>query len=191
MELWSVQTPEVLECIEKDGLYICNPGLSEHITDFGFGPAYDWLVSQMESRIGPRPQGVTHPIWAWHTRDWKRHKPDLRESGYLARGQAGALLSLEVPDKDVLLSDFDAWHWPLNGWFLSAATNEVDCDREENVFKALSPEKKLYALHKSWEHIFDVSEFNSDWMSRGRYIQATFWALRKEYIQKVQRFQAR
>lgn len=191
MELWSIQTPEVLDYIEKDGLYICNPSLSERITDFHFGPAYDWLVSQMEHRIGSRPKEVSYPIWAWHTINWKRHKPDLRERGYLAKGQPGVLLSLEVPDKDVLLSDFGAWHWPVNGWFLSAATNEADCDLEEAAFNALPKEKRPYALQKSWEHIFNISELNNDWICRGRYIQATFWILHKEYIRKVQHFQAR
>ena len=39
---------------------------------------YNWMVAQMEDRIGKRPEGVTYPIWAWHTYSWK-HKLFARE----------------------------------------------------------------------------------------------------------------
>lgn len=45
-----------------------------------FKNAYDWLVVKMEERIS-KLNGVNYPVWAWHTRDWKHKKPDLRESG--------------------------------------------------------------------------------------------------------------
>lgn len=191
MLLWSIHTPDILDIIERNEVYVCDPQLSEHITDFSFGPAYDWLAKQLEVRVGPRPSGVSYPVWAWHTLNWRRHKPDLRESGWLAKGQDGVLLTLDVPDNQVLLSDFDAWHWVINGWFLSAATNEIDCEKEENAFNALPESEKQLALHQSWEHIFDIATFENDWTCHGKYIQATFWELKTEYIKSVQQFKAR
>lgn len=33
-------------------------------------------------------------------------------------GTQGVRLEVEIPDAQVLLSDFDLWHYPLNYWYL-------------------------------------------------------------------------
>lgn len=191
MRVWSVQPIEVYNKFIKDGYLICDPALSENIAEPCFLQAYNWLVKQMEEKIGKRPEGVTYPIWAWHTREWKHKKPDLRLSGYMARGEKAVLLELEIPDNEIVLSDFDAWHFVLNRWYLSGALNEEDCDRDEAMFETLPSAEKEQTLHKSWKRVFDTTPFNNDWTCRGRYIQATFWVLKSEYVKKVQFFTAK
>lgn len=38
---------------------------------------------------------------------------------------------------------------------------------------------------KSWERIFLIETFKDDWISRGMFIQATFWELKESDIRKV------
>lgn len=191
MRVWTVQPLDAYEVLMKNNILTCNPLLSENIQDFHFGEAYNWLIKEMTSKIGPPPKGVEYPIWAWHTMNWKHKKPDLRESGYLARGQKAVLLELEIPDDQVVLSDFDAWHFVLNKWYYSDAKNEEESDKADAEFEALPENEKQVALENSWKNIFDITPFENDWTVKGRYVQATFWELKTEYIKKTQFFTAR
>ena len=116
MVLWTIQPREVYTCIQNTGRYICVPGKTPNIPDFRY--AYGWLNKKMKARVGVPPDGISYPVWAWHTYDGKRKKPDLRHSGYEEKGKECVCLEIEVPDKDVVLSDFDGWHFVLDGFRL-------------------------------------------------------------------------
>ena len=76
-----------------------------------FVEKYKWLIDQMEKRIGPAPDGVSYPVWAWYIQSWKHKKPDLRIERW-ANGPGNeqyVCIEVELPDDQVLLSDFDAW----------------------------------------------------------------------------------
>lgn len=191
MKLWTIQPIEVLQEIEEKGYFICNPQKSKNI-DFGnFSTAYNWLITQMNSRIKDKPSNVSYPIWAWHTRDWKHKKPDLRQSGYDTSGTKCVCIEVEIPDKDVLLSDFDAWHFVLNDWWLDDSQNEDEWDYNHNWFDNLPTDKQNELKLNSWQKIFDLTPVDSDWKCNGRYIQATFWKLNKKNITKIQYFTAK
>ena len=75
MILWTMQPVEVWQEIQETGVYRCDPARSSmpEFTDM-----YEWLIRQMEQRIGPPPAGVTYPVWAWYMQNGKHRKPDLR-----------------------------------------------------------------------------------------------------------------
>ena len=106
-------------------------------------------------------------------------------------------IELEVPDEKVLLSDFDLWHFVLNDWWLDAPEmftegyTEEDYDRNQKWFKGLSEEEKRLEKEKSWEMVLNIEPFESEWISRGQYVQAVFWELKGEWVKKVWRFIAR
>ena len=60
----------------------------------------------------------------------------------------------------------------------------------ENEYNSLLEENKKVYRDKNWERAFDLSYVDNDWVHRGDLIQATFWELRKEDIQKVWFFTA-
>lgn len=64
MRLVTIQPYEVLEILQSRGRFTCNIPESGMIVgeDYGFLAAYDWLVSQMEKRVGTAPIGVEYPI---------------------------------------------------------------------------------------------------------------------------------
>jgi hypothetical protein len=193
MRLWTIQPVEVLEEINRLGYYICNPKKAMYISDkeVNFKSSYDWLIIEMEKRIGKRPNGVSYPVWAWHTRDWQYKKPDLRQAGYDTPGTKCVCIELEVPDNEVVLSDYDVWHFILNDWYFDNSMNEEEWDSKHKYYDRLSPEKKLEKKLKSWQGVFNITPYESDWFCRGRYIQATFWVLKSSYIKKVQYFVAK
>ena len=129
MILWTFQPLEIWEQLQKAGIYRCDPAFA----DPDFIRAYGWIARKMRERIGPPPEGAGYPVWAWHTQRWKHKKPDLRrERWHCGPGnEMYACIEIEIPDSQVLLSDFDEWHCVLNGCLVSD-TEEENEKQDEN-----------------------------------------------------------
>ena len=185
MLLWTSQEEAVYNELLKTGVYRCDLNLSP-MKDCR--KQYDWLVRQMKQRIGPPPEQVTYPVWALYQQDGKHRKPDLRRERWAVgcNGERFACLEIEIPDRDVLLSDLDVWCIILNDGLLSDTEQEDRC--LEAQYEALSPSEKRRMKEKNWERVFDLSPLNTDWMRRGYDIQATFWELRLEQVRDVRFF---
>ncbi len=189
MLLWTIQPETVWQILIRDGIYRCDPKNSECLAgDMDFISSYDWMVEQMERRVGKRPEGVVYPVWAWHTYGWKHKKPDLRTHCF--RGMQGihACIEIDIPDETVLLSDEENWHYVLNAWFFSAAKSEKDYDRAEVAYNAIPENEKRKMKEASWERIFDVNPIETEWYRQGCYVQATFWELKLSQVKKVKWF---
>ncbi|MBQ7478265.1 MAG: DUF3841 domain-containing protein [Selenomonadaceae bacterium] len=106
MLLWTIQPEEAWRILRRDGVYRCNPDKATHLNeDIDFSSAYDWMAAQMKKHIGKRPEGVTYPIWAWHTYKWNHKKPDLRTNWFRGRYGIGAAYSgnsTAVPTKPAM-----------------------------------------------------------------------------------------
>ncbi|MBL9046786.1 MAG: DUF3841 domain-containing protein [Tabrizicola sp.] len=144
--------------------------------------AYSWMCRQMVLRLPPAPKGCVLPVWAWYqARDAARPRPDLRTSGHLPRGTKAVLLTLALPEDQVLLSDFDLWHAILNNHAIpDAATERRD--------KAGGLDREA-----SWNRIFDL-DFAAPGIAEpraGKIIQATFWELPFAAISQITAFTAR
>lgn len=187
MILWTIQDEEVYENILKTGVYRCD--LDRSIMK-EWKPKYDWLVSQMMKRIGEKPAGVEYPVWAWYQWEGTRKRPDIRcerrRNG--RKGERFACMEIEIPDKDVLLSDFDDWSMILNNGLLSI-TEEEDAELEQK-YNYLSEQDKKMMKERNWERVFDLTPVDNEWVVRGDSIQATFWELRKDQIRSVRMFTA-
>ena len=185
MILWTMQPVEVWQEIQETGVYRCDPARSSmpEFTDM-----YEWLIRQMEQRIGPPPAGVTYPVWAWYMQNGKHRKPDLRTErwGYGPGGEEYACIEFEIPDDRVLLSDFEVWHIVLcNG--LIAESEEED-NRQDTFYDSLTSEEQKAYKDKNWERVFDITPQDNHWIKRGSWVQATFWELREEMIRGVRFF---
>jgi len=192
MRLWTIQPKVLFDKLQAEKVIRCDSEKSPLVTECGFGPSYDWMAEQMIRRVGPPPEGVKYPIWAWHTLGWKHAKPDLRRSEFRGYNEPQVCMELEIPDHDVLLSNEDMWHIVLNDGYYGNAANEQEYDAEEAWFDSLSPVEQEHVRRKSWEKIFDVSPAReNDWDSHGKYVQATFWELRLGYVKAVRHFSSR
>ena len=189
MRLWTMQPPEVVDILMSDGVFRCDYTKSEN-REPCFQEAYAWLIGKMRERI-PSVDGVDYPVWAWHTYNGKHSKPDLRHSGFGNRGDKMVCLEIEIPDDAVVLSEFDDWHYVLNKVYLSMSKSSEEWEAADAYFDALPPDERDRVLVESWDNIFDLTPFENDWVARGKYIQATFWELRKENIVRMQKFSCR
>lgn len=168
--------------MKREGRFIGRPDL---IDPPDFKPAYEWLADRMEERIGPPPDGVPRwPVWAW--RRWqKRPKPRMDDKAF-RHLRDHVLVSLEVPDETVVLSDFNSWHAPLNDWYLADERARDRGMAEDEAFEAdltaagirmcdrPYPEPFRSRVRDSWQRIFHVA--GSD------YIQATAWFFDEKHV---------
>lgn len=189
MRLWTIQPVEVVNILERDGIFTCNPKKSEYYNDFH--DSYLWIAAEMDKRNIPHPNGLKLPLWAWHTRDWKHKKPDLRTTGLGTPGKSYVCIEFEIDDKKALLSDYNSWHYVLNHIWFDGSYSEDDWNKKQEWFNSLNPKEKENAIIKSWQNIFDVVKRKNDWFTNGRYVQVTFWELRKDMITNIRYFKAK
>lgn len=204
MRLWKICEVSLWEQLQREGVLYYDASLLDG-EDCWTKTAYDWMRGQMTKRI--RGYDGRYPWWAWHTVDGKR-KADLR--CYVFRDwrprEESVRLALDVPDEEVLLSDYDHWHAVLNGsckpnesgyqsWHhISLSVREER--RVERAFRTMSLEQRRPIVERSWERIFLLTypkrpkEGGWGWGPAGqsRFIQACFETLRLADVRDVTPF---
>lgn len=192
MRLWTIQPEEIWEILNNTGRFICDQTKSIKIQDGSRSKrAYQWLMQQMQLKIGTPLCGPMYPIWAWHTYDGKHHQPDLRLSGYGKRGTKCVCLELEIADNRVVLSDFDTWSHVLHNSLLDNSKYEQERRLTREWYNNLDTETQNKIKLESWQRIFNTEYIENDWTSVGKYVQATFWELFITDVKKVKHFVAR
>lgn len=187
MILWTIQPERVYQTLLQSGQYICDP---RQMAMPDLIPYYDWLAAEMTQRIGPPPDGVRYPVWAWHTIDGKRSRPAIGHTRWgIGRGYKMICLAIEVPDDRVLLSDFDSWSIILNDGLIT--WTEQEDNALEAHYRSLSPENQHKMKRENWQRVFDTTLLHNAWCSRGQTIQATFWVLTSDMIRDVKHFTVR
>lgn len=178
MVLWTVQHKNAYDKMLADGVLRADNNFLFCGDSFSF--AYDWMSEQMSARIGKPPHGVSYPVWAWYRQNGVRKRPDMRSCGRCgAAGTPIVLITFEIPDNQVLLSDFDMWHCILCNAYL--ATGEKDDDS----FNGSEEAKR-----KSWNRVFDIDAESGYWLGN-KMTQATVWEIRKEQVIKAEHFISR
>lgn len=190
MVLWTIQPESVYRQIIETGSYHFDPEKSALYSDFR--DAYFWMEIEMRKRgiVPSSASGATEPlVWAWHTWDGKWQVPEYQDEVFHIDGkeEKPVCLEIEVPDENVLLSDFNAWHFVLNDSYLDDSHNEEEFEKMHAEFDALSLKEKEEKKRASWQSIFDVSQYTigNGWRTNGFYVQAVFYGLKKEQIRHV------
>lgn len=197
MRLWMIADEAAVSVLARDGELTADARRATQ----EWLPAYRWMADQMVLRLGPPPRQGALPLWAWA--QWlgpNRCRPDMRYGSHLPPGTACARLTLEIPARMVLLSDFDDWHVVLNNWYLALSQAEDDSFAEKIADAGLSspgpyPEPFQSQVTKSWERIFDIDRTGWDPAWNGdlnqRSLQATLWRVGVGQVRKVEWFRAR
>lgn len=186
MRIWTIQPYEVYQQILKTGHFYCDPNLSIDLKDdVEFRRSYQWMIEQMKCQIGGPEREGSYPIWAWYrSHDYKNQRPDFRQ----ARDYSDEVcIELEISEKKVLLSDFEAWHFVLNDWYYSPATSEEEWNQRDEWFERLSEKEQRRVKLKSWNRIFDITPRKGEWTKNGDIVQACFWSLNRNQVRKVWR----
>lgn len=174
MILWTIQRQEAYEIMTQTG--VLRADKNHLLFDGDLIDSYRWMSEQMKIRIGEPPEGVEFPVWAWYQWDGQRKRPDMRTHGCCSEtGLPIVLLTVDVPDDKVLLSDFEYWHVVLNDGDL---VFPFDWD-------AVYPED---VKRKSWENIFDYECTFDGEDKHCLSTQATLWEIKQEWVRKVEHF---
>ncbi len=174
MILWTIQHKEAYIDMLRTGSLRANNNYLFCQDDFP--EAYNWMAQQIRERISEPPDGVQYPVWLWHTWEDERKRPDMRKNWYGDKGTPIVLLTVDVPDNAVLLSDFDTWHFVLSNAYLPKNTED---DRPHSIEET----------RKSWNQIFDIFSPDKDkYCGPTSSIQATTWEIRREWVKKAEFF---
>lgn len=194
MRLWTFQTTEFYENLQKNGIAYCD---RESWFCQEYRAMYDWMADQMREYIGnpPNPE-MRYPLWAWYQYiSRKKPKPPVSPNMLASNQKEGVMLEIEIPDDEVLLSDFGLWHVPLNGYPIS---DDKRLLKRLKVFRELNggscdfedyPEVFQHDIMVTWSAIFDLRTKLGKCVAKAmwnRSIQACFWELKLEQIVNVQ-----
>ncbi|WP_431028885.1 DUF3841 domain-containing protein [Lysinibacillus sp. LZ02] len=170
MKYYTIQSKEAYEQAMNKGTMSAS---KEYVWE-EFLVAYDWMIQQMNNRIG---HNGTYPIWLW------TEKRDLHDEALLPSGTAGVQIEVEMPTQQVLLSDFEAWHMVLMNDFLALS------GEEDELFSA---GKLNITKEASWERVFDLQLLNgSDYWAGEQVIQVTTGEINVSQFKKVEHFIAK
>lgn len=186
MRVWMIAEATLYARLKAERLLYVDPALA----DEDFADAYAWMRRQMALRL-PHYEGHW-PWWAWARPPCGHARPDLRErqlyhNGW-PMGTACMRLELDVPDTDVLLSDFDMWHAVLN------ISPLVSSDEEWDAIEALPEPEQRSVKEATWPRLFALDEPPNpfwDGTDRQRTVQACFETLRLADVRDVTMFRAR
>lgn len=182
MILWSIQPIKVYEQIQKNGRYLVDSRLSDNFKDFK--DSYSWLKEQMSIK-GIKNKNNNEIIWAWHTYNGKHEMSDMKDIRNMFSGDNEVILEIDIPDEEVVLSDYNTWHFVLNNSWIDDSTCEEEWEKNRSWYESLSFEEREHLKKESWQKVFDVEPFISEWVIKGMYVQASFFELKSENIKQV------
>lgn len=177
MHVFTEQPLVVWQIIKDNHCYHPDPNnldVMSHL-DQDFADAYNWLIKQFNKRI-PKPNQATIPIWWWldngvRTKEFQEDMPPK---------SVKVIIEANYPNNQVLLSDFEKWHYVLNKWYLpDDINNDSDnyYDRIDQWFDHLSSRHQKVQMQKSWQQIFNLDD---QWP-----IQANTWSIDLANVTKV------
>lgn len=176
MRIWTTQTVPFWDQLQEQGVVYCETAKSWGANDPDFKEAYDWMAAQMVRRIGPPPRpDIDYPIWGYQ--QVGNYKKEYHGSSSFGHGKDDEfiLITANIPNDALLLSDVIMWHHVLNHCCIPRNRREMT-DEEELIVK-------------SWDLIFDLDtqHWSASQKRRNRWIQATFWELRREWVTETHR----
>ena len=205
MIIWTIQHHSAYEHLLRNGILRANE--DRLFCEDDFRHAYDWMGQQMLSAGLMPPEGVHYPVWAWYQWEGIRKRRDMREGGHAKRGERIVQLTVEIEDKDILLSDFDLFHYVINDWYLPV--NEKDDlafeakheslgysfrDLQDHDIQTEEMNQLRDEIRASWNRALLLDIEDDGWLygrNEKKSIQATFWELRLDQVKKAEVFIAK
>ena len=199
IKLYTVQPLSVYDLLCQEGVFHSRPLAHANSTlvdfddNFRFALAYDWMIGSMIARGLSRPHPEVYPIWAYyHWYGTTMPKPDLRCLGMKHWGhrQRLALLTLEIPEEGVLLSDYCRWYACLNyqyaGTVKACEAFERRCNRHhpKPSYSEPLPAPLHQELVASWDLVLGIETSRRMFRkpTATHIIQATLWEVRAQHV---------
>lgn len=207
MILKTIQPLSILEQINSASNEIFTPKYQGN-DDFGFKIAFEWLKNEMiKQKIGNPKHEM---LWAWeyNTPENIKKCEDViaNQIEYYHNQNGGIILTLNKKDNEVLLSDYELWHYPLNYWRIPQSNEDANeweelTKKDEYNFyqnKPLQIHNEL--ITETWKAVFCLDKQNNQYIfdlpkkqlkalglhKKQTHIQATFWSFCKDDILELE-----
>lgn len=185
MILYTIQPEHIFLEFQQTGILKAHNDIICHKS---FENSYRWMENIMETKLGEK---YRHPVWAWYKYNGKNNV-DLRFRAHLPKGEIGYKIEFEIPDNEVILSDFTSWHLVLMGIEEDFKNNYTFIDLLSNIS---SEDVEIY-LKEGCEIFEDKIIFNWDKIILDKnssldYIQATIWEVTWEQVKSFKKFKSR
>lgn len=192
MQLWMIAREALWTRLQVEGELLCNP---ERIPP-SYASAYAWLRRSCARRM---PHYMGHDLW-WAWVRWLpgRRRPDLRARRFhwFAPGTPAVRLELNVPDEQVLCTNYNLWEEVLFERIISRDTHDTRATNAPALsMPSVAPHGSRAAMEASWEAIFDVPPCvpteSGAGAGRAPTVQAVFEVLRRDEVVQVTPFRSR
>lgn len=205
MLIQTIQPQSMLSEIKKEGIVYARADFEQYepsLTSWGFSNAYDWMKEQMINKGVPPENNSQDLFWAWAwSGDLGKKDIDLRtRKSHNLKGQ----MVLTLEKDDILLSDFELWHYVLNYWPIALSSKEEKfwnklSETKNNFYKNKPLKNKELddKIRQTWQNIFQVEEEKDYFIynfskSVRKYLelkkivtQATFWSIKESDIVSI------
>lgn len=189
MTILTVQPREIVRLLERGQIVYPDDKLIESIRedDRVYLRSYQWMSSKMIEH-GVRGRNTQYPFWGWERYDDKEGITMLRSSewdisGYGYDNKELCIIELSLSDSDVLLSDFDMWHFVLSDEYLNVFMDDKMYNEHEEWYKGLPDSEKERVRRMSWNSIFETSMVNQ--YTDNHFIQGTFWCIKPSDVVSI------
>lgn len=180
MRLWTRQVPEVLDELQKKGVYRVKKEYikmkNDTIADF-YIKLYEWYTREARKYI-EIPEELKYPIWL-----------STSEENMLQPVEDTVILELEIPKENFLVCSMDCWGYRVNYWYIPLDTEDEENHKKELKRLCISAEDDLVLTDKgnfypllrrkivqSWQRVFTMQSKNK------QDEVATAWEIRREWI---------
>lgn len=157
MKIFTLQHKNIIDIINREGTYSVSENRTLALNGEGFYNTYEYIRKTMHNHIKDYPESQ-YPIWGW--KKYENNEGSVKDISILYDGfydniKEMVYIELDIPDNEILLSDFDKY--------------------SELLICGIEPSNDIIDLLDL--DILDVKD--------SEYIQATFKSIKKENIIKI------
>lgn len=206
-KIYTIQPLCVYETLHQNGVYCARKELCDNLLEMQdiskqWDIAYAWMREQLVKKTGKSPASDIYPIWGWLPTKDSPMPQDLRLSFYKNWSSTPGdfvVMELALPASEHLPSEFSAWHYALNGWYLNNEEEvelfEKHCqERDINLFSGSienHPEDIQEKIKSSWEACLDQKKLDVFEDMSPYSWQTVFWEIRLKNIVSVRKFKTK
>jgi len=188
MKLVTFQTKKAVETLKHKGMLCADV---KYIDLQKYALPYDWIIREMKSKHIVPKNGEKYPIWAW-AKCGAFTAPRKRKNCSGIK-QDKVKIIFEKPDDEVLLSDYMAYSFWLNGQIVPKTKEEylkflqtmrckgIDLEGLKDFVrgKKTSPEiiKIMPKIQQTWRRIFDL---------KSEVYQACVWNIKMSEVKAIE-----
>lgn len=182
--VWTRQDAAVRHALDTDGLYIVREeyvrAKNDSISDY-YLELYRWYTAGCR-RYMDIPKEATLPIWL-----------ALTESARLPAAPGTVSLTLDIPEDQLFIVDYDKWGYRVNNWYVPNDPEDERRHDEELKNYGIVNEAMLtmdgrgnfypmlrQQIIRSWDRIFTTPSADDE------HNVGTCWIIRREWVKEVE-----